>query len=247
MPACRSRFVRNWCHDQAFLGTPLVAAGEEEAFWARGRSPRSTPPTGRPISSTCAAWPKSGPVHRGLAAAARGAIVHREAARLPRQRSRSAGLLRARGPPEEAQGAPPPQEPARRARHGRGAHRSTTRRARRPGATPSSRSRRPAGRARRGARSPATGASERFFRDAGPRRLRGRAAPVPPPRPRRARRSRCWSISSRPPGSFSFKTVFDEDYRPLLAGRADPARESRHPRPIRHRLDGQLRDARTIR
>jgi CelD/BcsL family acetyltransferase involved in cellulose biosynthesis len=26
--------VQNWCHDQAFLGTPLVAAGEEEAFWA---------------------------------------------------------------------------------------------------------------------------------------------------------------------------------------------------------------------
>ncbi|MBV9884304.1 MAG: GNAT family N-acetyltransferase [Sphingomonadaceae bacterium] len=25
--------VRNWCHDQAFLGTPLVAAGEERAFW----------------------------------------------------------------------------------------------------------------------------------------------------------------------------------------------------------------------
>jgi CelD/BcsL family acetyltransferase involved in cellulose biosynthesis len=25
--------VRNWCHDQAFLGTPLVAAGEEHAFW----------------------------------------------------------------------------------------------------------------------------------------------------------------------------------------------------------------------
>jgi CelD/BcsL family acetyltransferase involved in cellulose biosynthesis len=26
--------VQNWCHDQAFLGTPLVAAGEEQAFWA---------------------------------------------------------------------------------------------------------------------------------------------------------------------------------------------------------------------
>jgi len=25
--------VQNWCHDQAFLGTPLVAAGEERAFW----------------------------------------------------------------------------------------------------------------------------------------------------------------------------------------------------------------------
>jgi CelD/BcsL family acetyltransferase involved in cellulose biosynthesis len=26
--------VQNWCHDHAFLGTPLVEAGEEEAFWA---------------------------------------------------------------------------------------------------------------------------------------------------------------------------------------------------------------------
>ena len=25
--------IQNWCHDQAFLGTPLVAAGEEQAFW----------------------------------------------------------------------------------------------------------------------------------------------------------------------------------------------------------------------
>jgi len=28
------RHVRNWLHDQMFLGTPLVAAGEEAAFWA---------------------------------------------------------------------------------------------------------------------------------------------------------------------------------------------------------------------
>jgi CelD/BcsL family acetyltransferase involved in cellulose biosynthesis len=27
------RFVQNWFHDHAFLGTPLVAAGEEGAFW----------------------------------------------------------------------------------------------------------------------------------------------------------------------------------------------------------------------
>jgi CelD/BcsL family acetyltransferase involved in cellulose biosynthesis len=27
------RHVRNWIHHQAFLGTPLVAAGEEQAFW----------------------------------------------------------------------------------------------------------------------------------------------------------------------------------------------------------------------
>ncbi|HST35894.1 MAG TPA: cellulose biosynthesis protein CelD, partial [Allosphingosinicella sp.] len=27
------RHVRNWIHHQAFLGTPLVAAGEEQVFW----------------------------------------------------------------------------------------------------------------------------------------------------------------------------------------------------------------------
>jgi CelD/BcsL family acetyltransferase involved in cellulose biosynthesis len=27
------RVVQNWCHDHGFLGTPLVAAGEERAFW----------------------------------------------------------------------------------------------------------------------------------------------------------------------------------------------------------------------
>ena len=27
------RVVQNWCHDHGFLGTPLIAAGEEEAFW----------------------------------------------------------------------------------------------------------------------------------------------------------------------------------------------------------------------
>src|SRR5438105_564183 len=26
--------VQNWCPDHGFLGTPLVAAGEEKAFWA---------------------------------------------------------------------------------------------------------------------------------------------------------------------------------------------------------------------
>lgn len=67
------RIVRNWCHDQAFLGTPLVAAGEERAFW------------GATIAALDAAdWApnllhlrrltEGGPVHRGLAGAA---VVHR--------------------------------------------------------------------------------------------------------------------------------------------------------------------------
>ncbi|HEV2816531.1 MAG TPA: GNAT family N-acetyltransferase [Allosphingosinicella sp.] len=67
------RIVRNWCHDQAFLGTPLVAAGEERAFWAAA------------VAALDAADPapnllhlrrlaEGGPVHRGLPGAA---VVHR--------------------------------------------------------------------------------------------------------------------------------------------------------------------------
>jgi CelD/BcsL family acetyltransferase involved in cellulose biosynthesis len=70
------RVLQNWYHDHMFLGTPLVAAGEEAAFWSA-------------ILATLdrAAWAPSffhvrglvegGPVHRGLAAARRSAIVHR--------------------------------------------------------------------------------------------------------------------------------------------------------------------------
>ena len=68
------RIVRNWCHDQAFLGTPLVAAGEETAFWAAALAALNE-----------AGWAanlvhlrglaEGGPVERGLAGAA---IVHRE-------------------------------------------------------------------------------------------------------------------------------------------------------------------------
>ncbi len=63
------RFVQNWCHHQLFLGTPLVRRGEETAFWS--------------ALLECldgAAWApnflhlrglvEDGPVHRGLAAAA---------------------------------------------------------------------------------------------------------------------------------------------------------------------------------
>jgi len=68
------RFVGNWRHDQMFLGTPLVAAGEEEAFW-----------TATIAALGDAGWAanflhlrglaEGGAVHRGLAGAA---IVHRE-------------------------------------------------------------------------------------------------------------------------------------------------------------------------
>ncbi len=68
------RFVRNWCHDQMFLGTPLVAAGEEKAFWAAavaalGEADR------RANFLHVRGLAEGGPIHRGLAGAA---VVHRE-------------------------------------------------------------------------------------------------------------------------------------------------------------------------
>lgn len=67
------RHVENWLHRQSFLGTPLVAAGEEKAFW-----------TAAVAALDEAGWApnflhlkglaENGPVHRGLP----GAVVHRE-------------------------------------------------------------------------------------------------------------------------------------------------------------------------
>ncbi len=71
------RFTANWQHDQMFLGTPLVAAGEEAAFW-------------RAVLATldAADWSgnflhlrglaEGGPVHRGLLAARGGDVAWRE-------------------------------------------------------------------------------------------------------------------------------------------------------------------------
>jgi CelD/BcsL family acetyltransferase involved in cellulose biosynthesis len=69
--------VENWCHHHMFLGTPLVAAGEEEAFWralldALDRSGWA------PNFLHLRALVEDGPVHRGLLAARNGARVHRE-------------------------------------------------------------------------------------------------------------------------------------------------------------------------
>jgi CelD/BcsL family acetyltransferase involved in cellulose biosynthesis len=71
------RLVKNWCHDQMFLGTPLIAAGEERAFWEAALDALDR-----------AGWAGSflhlrgmaegGPVHRGLNAARPGAIAFRE-------------------------------------------------------------------------------------------------------------------------------------------------------------------------
>jgi CelD/BcsL family acetyltransferase involved in cellulose biosynthesis len=70
------RILQNWVHDQMFLGTPLVAAGEEHAFW-----------TAILETLDAAAWApglfhirglvEHGPVHRGLVEARRGLTVHR--------------------------------------------------------------------------------------------------------------------------------------------------------------------------
>ena len=71
------RIVQNWAHDQMFLYTPLVAAGEERAFWSAVLE-----------TLDAAGWApgllhlrglnEGGPVHRGLLDARRGTIVHRE-------------------------------------------------------------------------------------------------------------------------------------------------------------------------
>jgi CelD/BcsL family acetyltransferase involved in cellulose biosynthesis len=71
------RIVRNWAHDQMFLGTPLVAAGEERAFWSAVLE-----------ALDGAAWApgllhlrgltEDGPVRRGLEDVRAGTVVHRQ-------------------------------------------------------------------------------------------------------------------------------------------------------------------------
>jgi CelD/BcsL family acetyltransferase involved in cellulose biosynthesis len=71
------RIARNWAHDQMFLMTPLVAAGEETAFW-----------TAILAALDDAGWAgallhlrglnEDGPVLRGLAAARPASIAYRE-------------------------------------------------------------------------------------------------------------------------------------------------------------------------
>jgi CelD/BcsL family acetyltransferase involved in cellulose biosynthesis len=64
--------IRNWCHDHAFLGTPLVAAGEEEAFWAAAIAALDAADL---PANLVHLWrmTEGGPVERALG----GAIVHR--------------------------------------------------------------------------------------------------------------------------------------------------------------------------
>lgn len=67
------RFVRNWCHDQAFLGTPLVAAGEESAFWTAALAALDAADWA-PNFLHLRRMGEGGPVLRGLAGAE---MVHR--------------------------------------------------------------------------------------------------------------------------------------------------------------------------
>ena len=71
------RFVQNWCHDQMFLGTPLIEAGEERAFWAAVLEALDAAEWA-PNFLHLRGLAEDGPVHRGLAAARRCAVVHRE-------------------------------------------------------------------------------------------------------------------------------------------------------------------------
>jgi CelD/BcsL family acetyltransferase involved in cellulose biosynthesis len=76
------RHVQNWRHHQQFLGAPLVRAGEERAFWAALIGALDEAPWA-PGLFHANALVEQGPLHAGLAAAARAmgrsaAIVHRE-------------------------------------------------------------------------------------------------------------------------------------------------------------------------
>jgi CelD/BcsL family acetyltransferase involved in cellulose biosynthesis len=74
-------FTQNWCHHQMFLGAPLVAAGEESAFWAvilEALDEADWAPAFFHVRMLV----EDGPLHRGLAEAARAlgrpcATVHR--------------------------------------------------------------------------------------------------------------------------------------------------------------------------
>ena len=76
------RFVQNWCHHHLFLGTPLVRRGEETAFWSAVLELLDRAEWA-PSLLHLRGLVEDGPVHRGLAAAARlagrgCATVHRE-------------------------------------------------------------------------------------------------------------------------------------------------------------------------
>jgi CelD/BcsL family acetyltransferase involved in cellulose biosynthesis len=67
----------NWAHDQMFLLTPLVAAGEERAFWTAILAALDAAPWSGNLLHL-RALNADGPVLRGLAETRSAAIVHRE-------------------------------------------------------------------------------------------------------------------------------------------------------------------------
>lgn len=75
------RHVQNWAHDQSFLGTPLVRRGYEQAFWSEVLATLDNAEWA-PGFLHLVGLVEDGPVHRGLAAAAAAlgrpcAVVHR--------------------------------------------------------------------------------------------------------------------------------------------------------------------------
>jgi CelD/BcsL family acetyltransferase involved in cellulose biosynthesis len=70
------RFAVNWRHDQMFVGTPLIAAGEEEAFWRAALELLDQQDW--PVLLHLRSFVEDGPVHRGLIAARDCAVAYRE-------------------------------------------------------------------------------------------------------------------------------------------------------------------------
>ena len=226
MPVCRSGIVRTGPRPDVPRRRRSSRRARRQAFWTAILATLDEADWAPAICSICAASTKTG---RSIAAC-RGApcaIVHREVRaflesdlepeayyeRAVRQKKRKEirrlrNRLAELGPVAVRTPRRPPP--------------SST-----PGATPISRWRKPAGRAGRAARSPAGPKPSAFFRAAVARRL-GRGHACNSSASTSASRTIAMLVNFlTPPGSFSFKTVFDEDLCPLLAGRADPARESR--------------------
>lgn len=67
------RYVRHWQHDHHFLATPLIAAGEERAFWEAALAALDASDWA-PNFLHLRYMAEDGPVHRAMP---RGAIVHR--------------------------------------------------------------------------------------------------------------------------------------------------------------------------
>ena len=70
------RIVQNWVHDQMFLGMPLVASGDEHAFWTAALEALDGADWAPGLFHICGLT-EHGPVHRGLIAARAGLTVHR--------------------------------------------------------------------------------------------------------------------------------------------------------------------------